>query len=124
MTTRNTNQRLKILEYLRSVHCHPTAETVYEEVRKELPAISKGTVYRNLQLLTKQGKVMRLEVNKEYRFDADCRCHQHFVCTGCGRIVDIHDEQIGKQALRRFKSSECFPESVCITFKGKCKRCR
>jgi Fe2+ or Zn2+ uptake regulation protein len=124
MTTRNTNQRLKILEYLRSVHTHPTADIIYEEVRKELPAISKGTVYRNLQLLTEQDRIIRLEINKEYHFDADCRCHQHFVCRDCGIIMDIHNEEISRQALKSFKSKECFPDSVCITFRGKCKKCR
>jgi Fur family peroxide stress response transcriptional regulator len=123
-TSRNTNQRLKILGYLQSVHSHPTAEQVYEEVRKELPAISLATVYRNLNFLTDQGRIQRLEINKEYHFDADCCCHQHFVCKECGAILDVHQENMSRNTLKQFRSDGCCPECVCITFTGKCKKCR
>ena len=54
-TTRMTRQRKLILEELRRMKSHPTADEIYSMVREKLPRISLGTVYRNLQLLTGPG---------------------------------------------------------------------
>ena len=86
MKRRQTIQRIKILEYLEGVKTHPTAETIYREVKKELPTITLATVYRNLNLLADEGKIVKLEINNEYHFDADRSNHQHGVCKKCGKI--------------------------------------
>ena len=95
---RNTNQRLKILEYLKCVKTHPTAEQVYNDLRKDMPAISLATVYRNLHLLAEQKEVLRLEINNEYHFDGDSCRHQHCVCKKCGKIIDREGIALGECA--------------------------
>ena len=118
-----TSQRIKILKYLESVHSHPSAEKIHQEVKKELPAITLATVYRNLNLLAEQGKVLRIKVNNQYRFDADTSSHQHCVCKHCGKIDDIHKEEIEKFVMEKLKTKTFEPTSVTIILKGKCKNC-
>jgi Fe2+ or Zn2+ uptake regulation protein len=118
-----TSQRMKILEYLKSVKTHPNAEDIYNHVKKDLPAITLATVYRNLNLLAEQGKILKLEINKELRFDADMCCHQHCVCRKCGKIIDMHSCRISEYAIKNFKSKEFRPECVTIIYKGLCRKC-
>jgi Fur family ferric uptake transcriptional regulator len=96
MTTRkiqrNSKQRQVILEELRKSHSHPTASELYAKVRKQLPRISLGTVYRNLDLLEKQGQIRKMWTSgKEARFDGNCHEHYHIRCVRCGKIDDLHD---------------------------------
>lgn len=121
--TRITNQRMKIIEYMKSVTSHPTAETVYRAVKRDMPAITLATVYRNLHILADQGNILRLEINNEYRFDYDTKIHQHFVCRNCGKVIDIHQEEISNYAMKKIKSDDFNPESVRIIFYGNCKKC-
>ena len=121
--TRMTSQRIKILEYLKSVKTHPNAEDVYEHVKKDLPSITLATVYRNLNLLAEQGELLKLEINNEFRFDADMCYHQHCVCRKCGKIVDVFNKKISEYALKNFESKEFKASCVTVIFKGLCKKC-
>lgn len=121
---RMTNQRIKILKYIKGVKTHPTAEMVYKEVVKELPAITLATVYRNLNLLSEQGEILKLEINNEFRYDADASFHQHCVCKKCGKIIDLFQKKISKYALNRIKTDDFEPSSVTIIFHGVCKECK
>lgn len=89
--TRMTKQRHMIIELLkRNRGAHPTADWIYEQVRRQLPNVSLGTVYRNLNLLKSTGQILELCYgNAQSRFDGDTRKHYHFVCRRCGRIYDI-----------------------------------
>ena len=87
---RLTKQRKMILEELARLHSHPTADELYEAVRKKLPHISLGTVYRNLEFLAGKGIIRKLDIGgSQRRFDADLDNHQHIRCTRCGRIDDL-----------------------------------
>jgi Fur family ferric uptake transcriptional regulator len=87
---RLTNQRKVILEELRAVTSHPTADELYEMVRKRLPRISLGTVYRNLEVLSNCGLILKLEVaGQQKRFDGDTSPHHHVRCIHCGRVGDV-----------------------------------
>lgn len=87
---RKTRQREVILEELRSVHHHPTASELFEVVRRRLPRISLGTVYRNLDLLVSHGLVQKLESGRgQARFDGDPDRHFHVRCVQCGRVADV-----------------------------------
>ncbi len=119
-----TNQKLKIMEHLKKVKTHPTAEMVYNAVSKDLPAISLATVYRNLNLLAEQGKILRLEINGEYHYDGFCDSHQHLVCTNCGKIIDLGKKEISDYAMKKIKSSDFEINSVKIMFYGVCKDCK
>ena len=88
--TRMTRQRMVILEELRKVKTHPTADELYAMVRTRMPRISLGTVYRNLDFLTESKEILKLEsAGSIRRFDGDTRPHQHVRCQICGKIGDV-----------------------------------
>lgn len=87
---RNTKQREAIKKYLMSTVLHPTAETVYEEMRQQFPNISLGTVYRNLNFLVENGEAQVLRCGDGYdHYDANTSPHNHFFCSRCGRLLDL-----------------------------------
>ncbi len=87
---RNTAQRTIILETLRKAKSHPSVEWLYDEVRKVLPHISLGTVYRNLNVLREEGMIQELIItgNKTY-YEGNTEPHAHFICESCGKILDV-----------------------------------
>ena len=88
--TTMTRQRSVILEELRKIRSHPTADELYGIVRNRLPRISLGTVYRNLDFWADVGEIVRLSsAGHAMRFDGDISRHQHVRCINCGRIADI-----------------------------------
>lgn len=90
---RLTKQRKLILERLRNSKSHPTATEIFDKVRAELPNISLGTVYRNLDILSKQGFVKKIETcGDQKRFDAVTRDHLHVICSRCGKVRDVDGE--------------------------------
>lgn len=87
---RMTPQRKILIEELRKLYTHPTADELYEVVRKRLPHISLGTIYRNLEILSRKGIIRKIELGgTQKRFDGDLEIHQHIRCTECGRIDDL-----------------------------------
>lgn len=90
MARRNTIQRSLVLEAVNKLHCHASADEVYDEIKKEHPTISRATVYRNLNLLAQMGQIRRLELpGGADRFDHICTNHCHIKCRVCGRIFDV-----------------------------------
>jgi Fe2+ or Zn2+ uptake regulation protein len=86
---RMTRQRRMILEELRRVDTHPSADEIYEIVRKRLPRISLGTVYRNLEILSELGEIQKLETGATLkRFDGNPDRHYHIHCIGCDQVVN------------------------------------
>ncbi len=87
---RRTRQREAILEVLKGTKSHPTADWVYQEVRKEMPHVSLGTIYRNLKTLSEHGEIRELAFGSTHsRFDANAHNHYHFICEDCGEIEDL-----------------------------------
>ena len=122
---RQTKQRETILRFLRGIRSHPTADQVYDEVRKEIPNISKGTVYRNLKVLQEMGLVSELNLNGSLsRFEAKLDSHYHFRCERCGRVFDL-DEPIDHELNQRIAKSTGFNiASHQLEFRGFCKDCQ
>ncbi len=90
MALKHSKQREMIKEFLMTRTDHPTADEVYVNVRRQNPNISLGTVYRNLTLLADLGEIKRIRVGDGVdHFDADTSPHYHFVCTECGRVMDL-----------------------------------
>ena len=88
-TYRMTKQRQVILDVIRASQAHPSADELYAMVRTQLPRISLGTVYRNLEILTEQGEIQRLELSGTVkRYDWDPSKHYHIRCMHCGRVDD------------------------------------
>ncbi len=86
---RMTRQRKVILEELRKLNTHPSADEIYEVVRHRLPRISLGTVYRNLEVLSELGEIQKLELSGLLkRFDWNTKKHYHIRCVRCSRVDD------------------------------------
>jgi len=97
---RYSKQREAISGFLNNTTSHPTAEEVYEQVRKEIPEISLATVYRNLRQLEELHLIKKLDTGEgEARFDADLSDHSHFLCEGCGRVFDLFEEIVSPEAI-------------------------
>lgn len=121
---RRSRQRERILELLRSTGRHPTADWIYEQLKKEFPNLSMGTVYRNLNVLLEQKLVRKIDFGSTFdRFDANVGQHYHFVCERCGAIIDLElpfDDSLNGRvnAATPFKA-----RSHRIEFYGLCDRC-
>jgi Fur family transcriptional regulator, peroxide stress response regulator len=86
---RTTQQRTIILEELRSTNSHPSADELYSRVKKRLPRISLGTVYRNLEILSKLGEIQELKLSGSLkRYDWNPAKHYHIRCVKCDRVDD------------------------------------
>ncbi|PJA19302.1 MAG: hypothetical protein COX63_01620 [Candidatus Diapherotrites archaeon CG_4_10_14_0_2_um_filter_31_5] len=121
---RNTVQMQKVLDYMNSVKSHPNAETIYGQVKTEVPSITRATVYRNLNKLVEQNQISRLEINGEFRFDADCGLHEHCVCKNCGSITEYVNNNFPKNLLKKFNSDKFDADSVNVIFYGLCNNCK
>ena len=87
---RMTIQKRIIMEELKRTKEHPTAETVYSEVKKKLPEISLGTIYRNLETLARNGNAQKLvDSKRKNRFDGNPDMHFHIECSSCSRVDDL-----------------------------------
>ncbi len=122
---RLTTQRQIILEELGKVTSHPTANEVYDMVRKRLPRIGLGTVYRNLELMAESGLILKLEVGgTQKRFDATTNPHYHIRCSQCEKVDDIDipvQHQINEMAT---SSTDYQILGHHIEFSGICQECK
>lgn len=121
---RLTTQRQIILEELGKVTSHPTANEVYDMVRKRLPRIGLGTVYRNLELLADSGVILKIEVGgTQKRFDATVDPHYHIRCAACGKVddIDIPVQEHINQAATAASSYQVLGHH--IEFSGICHSC-
>lgn len=125
MRRNDTYQRRIILEELGKVKTHPTADEVYDMARKRLPNISIATVYRNLDLMSKNNSIRKLDIaGRKKRFDADLSRHYHLRCDKCGAVCDLELSQLSdiEKHLESLKGLEGIVDFN-LEFKGKCKRC-
>lgn len=122
-TQRMTRQRKLILEVLRQTKSHPTADWVYEQVRKECPDISLGTVYRNLNILKNSGEIMELSYGSTFsRYDGNPVNHYHFACRACGRVSDV-DLPLATELENKLREQGYEVDYHRIEFYGRCPDC-
>ena len=125
MKRRETRQRKAILNILREADSHPTADWIYDEVRKTIPDISKGTVYRNLKILKDTGEISELNLNGTVsRYEGRQDNHYHFRCERCGKIFDL-DEPVNSELDTRIAERTGFKVSYHqLEFRGLCNDCQ
>lgn len=125
VSQKHFRKRDAILQYLRSTDVHPSAETIYEHLKPEIPDLSLATVYRNLALFKKEGLVMSVStVNGVERFDGNTKPHVHFVCNDCDAVLDLHDMPLPNTFSSDAES--CFGGKVTdchLLFTGSCRNC-
>ena len=122
---KNFRKRNAILSYLQGTNAHPSAETIYSDLKAEIPDLSIGTVYRNLTHFRKQGLVSSIAtVNGVERFDANTDAHVHFICSNCDAVIDLHQIPMPRsQDGEIHRSSGCKVESCQLTYVGLCGNC-
>lgn len=118
-----TVQRRVILETLAAHDDHPTADAVFEEVRRRLPEVSRTTVYRVLDTLVRLGLAVKIcSPGSGVRFDPRTSRHHHLVCSRCERVIDLDAPALDALALPRTAAFEISDYSV--HFRGTCATCR
>jgi len=120
---KKTAQSKFIHEYLKRTKVHPSAEEIYHEARKNLPYITRATVYNVIKRLLARGEIRELNIKRGFSvFDGNPEPHPHLKCRVCGRIEDI--EFPGFSELLE-KISKIFPESeVDLTITAVCTHCQ
>lgn len=124
MNKRNTTQRSLVLEAVKELKCHATADEVYNMIVRKFPNISRGTVYRNLNLLSDMGEIRKMEMpSGADRFDHICSEHYHAKCEKCGRVFDVEMEFIAdlEQNIKDTRGFKFIGHN--IIFKGICPEC-
>ena len=125
-STKQFRKRNAILSCLRGTTSHPSAEMVHTMLQQDHPDISLATVYRNLSWFKDQGMIVSIgTVRCIERFDANTEPHVHFICTGCGAVVDMHEIQVPQELNQQVEeTSGCRVESCQLSFTGLCGKCR
>lgn len=120
---RHSRQRDLILEAVKNNRVHPSAEWIYNTLKKDHPKLSLGTVYRNLDQLARGGHISKLGTQTaSVRFDGETSPHYHLFCTACGELVDL---DIPYQAQLDDLVSSVNPtiQGHTLTFEGLCQSC-
>ena len=125
-TLKYSRQRESIKTCLMGRKDHPTADALYTSIREQFPNISLGTVYRNLNLLTDLGEAVKISTpDGGDRFDGRLEPHNHFLCTKCGRLLDLDLDMKSIEEVNRL-AAEGFDgriESSTTLFYGECSDC-
>ena len=122
---RMSKQRRAILEAITDHSCHPTADEIYGMVRRKVPHISLGTVYRNLEILSSQGVIKKIQLGgAQMRFDDCTEDHDHVRCVRCGRVDDV--PFIAFQPCRETLQEKSGYKILghCLEFIGICPSCQ
>jgi len=124
-TLRMTHQREVILDELGKSNSHPTADSLYDKVKKRLPRISLATVYRNLEILSEAGMIKKLEISgRQKRFDWDLEQHDHIFCVQCRRVDNIELEREQKLSLPSEYDLGYQIAGCRVEFFGVCPKCQ
>jgi len=121
---RATRQLATVYEALQGDHSHPSADEIYQRVRRTLPRISLGTVYRNLQRLVAEGKIrMFLLGERVARYDPMIVEHDHFICQRCGQVEDILLERNRQVNLAPLLNRGFTITAHSLAIHGLCQKC-
>ena len=124
MERRNTIQKSLVLQAVFELKRHLTADEVYEFVRESYPSIGKGTVYRNLAILSEEGAIRRVEIpDGPDRFDFTLKKHYHMRCIRCGNVADVDLDEIPELEAKLHDSHGMKLLEYDILFKGLCAEC-
>ncbi|MDD3339308.1 MAG: transcriptional repressor [Lachnospiraceae bacterium] len=119
-----SRQRESIKEFLATRYDHPTADVVYENIRKVYPNISLGTVYRNLGLLASLGEIQKVTTGDGAdHFDGNVMPHNHFICKSCGKLIDLDMDSIDYIQKVAGKNFDGHIEGHSTLFYGTCGDC-
>ena len=123
--TKQFRKRNAILSYLQNTTAHPSAEMVFAGLKPQIPDLSLGTVYRNLNLFKQQGLATSVAtVSGVERFDANTAPHVHFICHSCGAVIDLMDMQVPDSLQQTAQKATGGQVYACqLSFTGACRAC-
>ena len=121
---RHSQQRQAILDNVRARCDHPSADMIYEDVRKIYPNISLGTVYRNLTQLAENGDILRISDCERDRFDKTLEPHVHFICDKCDKVEDVFLKTFENELSDISTRLDCTINNVTVSVHGNCSKCR
>ena len=122
---RMTSQRQVILRELKKVNIHPTADDIYVMVRKIIPHVSLGTVYRNLEILSDMGVVQKLEcAGNQRRYDGNPERHHHIRCIECGSVADVSPDTVTAFDFSPERIPSWYVVDHRVVFLGVCTACQ
>lgn len=120
-----SKQRELILNEVMNSRLHPTADSIYTNLKKDNPGLSLGTVYRNLTQLTEHGFIAKLSIpNQSDRFDRNIKPHAHLICEKCNNIFDIESNSINKFVNSLSDKENIEISNYDIILKGTCTKCK
>ena len=124
MQERHTVQKDIVYAALCGLHNHPTADAVYQEVQRRYPTVSRGTVYRVLNTMAEQGKILRLRSDCADHYDHLAYRHDHIQCTCCGRVDDVMTR--GLEDVTAAVTDPCGYKvtDAMLLFRGICQACQ
>ena len=120
---RHSDQRDIVYQVVSSSCDHPSVETILERSKKLMPSINMATVYRNLNVLVSQNKIIRLTLTSGDRFDKTLHPHPHFYCKCCNEVIDV-DHNAVADMVTSIESNDFQIEKVDVMFTGICKKCK
>ena len=120
---KRSKQREAILKELCSRCDHPTADELYTALRRTMPSISLGTVYRNLALLNNEGLILKLSCGSADHFDGNPKPHYHFSCTHCSRVYDLDMPVHAELEKEASEHTDGMIQTHSLIFYGKCRHC-
>ena len=119
-----THQRLEIFNVLSSMLDHPSAEDVFEEVKKRIPTIAFDTVYRTLSLFERHGLIFKVNyLDGRKRYDSVAEPHCHLICTRCRKIKDFYWPEVDQLKLPRETRRWGSIENKYLELRGLCQDC-
>lgn len=125
MNRRNTIQKDLVYNAVKSLACHPSADEVYDYIVESYPSIGKGTVYRNLNLLSEEGELLKIMVaDGADRFDHNCHDHYHVLCTGCDKVFDVKTKSLPDVNEMICDKNGFEFIDVQVLFRGICPNCK
>ena len=120
-----THQRTVIYRVLVESRDHPSPELVYERVSRQIPEISRATVYKNIQTFVDAGMLREVsELHQTNRLDANLERHHHLICTRCKKVVDYHDDQLDSVRASRKKPHGFQVTEYRVEARGLCPECK
>ena len=84
-----TSLRLAVYEFVHENYTHPGVDDVWRNVRQNLPAVTRESVYRILNEFAERGIIQRLDHIDSARYDCQTGPQGHFICEICGGITDF-----------------------------------
>lgn len=121
-----SRKREAILQAICSTKTHPTADWVYQTLKLVYPDLSLGTVYRNIAKFKEDGVIVSIGVVKgQERLDGNTTPHTHFICSDCGRVIDLNEIELTAAVNQQVSSTYPYEIDYCdLIFHGRCENCQ